>query len=29
MKTYWGLLALAGTLAFLMLFLEDQERTQG
>jgi hypothetical protein len=29
MKTYWGLLALAGTLAFLMLFLADQDRKAG
>ena len=29
MKTYWGLLAVAGTLAFLILFLADRERQAG
>jgi hypothetical protein len=29
MKTYWGLLAVAGTLAFLILFMADRERQAG
>jgi hypothetical protein len=29
MKTYWGLLAVAGILVFLFLFLEDRERQAG